>query len=171
MVDAFIDLRRQNPNSTARLLAAGWLGKQNRAYAEAQFAKLRAAGLQDAYTYMGCVDRAQKLAFLGQIDVLSVPTVYQDPKGLYVLEALAAGVPVVQPVHGSFVELLESTAGGSLVTPHDSQHLARSLQALLSDDATRRQLGLTGQANVVQRHSADAMARETLAVYRRVIGR
>ncbi len=171
LVDAFIHLRQQSPKSTTRLLVAGWLGQQNRAYANAQFAKLRQAGLQDAFTYLGVIDRQQKLDFLGQIDVLSVPTVFQDPKGLYVLEALAAGVPVVQPAHGAFTELIESTAGGHLVPPHNAQLLAHGLQQLLDDHGRRRHLGLTGQANVAQRHTADVMASQTLNVYRTLLDR
>jgi glycosyltransferase involved in cell wall biosynthesis len=57
-----------------------------------------------------------------------VPTSYREPKGLYVLEALANGVPVVQPKHGSFPELIEATGGGLLVNPEDPQDHARSLR-------------------------------------------
>ena len=59
------------------------------------------------------------MRFLQGLDVLSVPTTYREPKGLYVLEALANGVPVVQPRHGSFPELIEATGGGLLVNPDD----------------------------------------------------
>ena len=62
-------------------------------------------------------DHADKVRFLQSLDVLSVPTTYREPKGLYVLEALANGVPVVQPRHGSFPELIEATGGGLLVEP------------------------------------------------------
>src|SRR4029450_2947049 len=84
-------------------------------------------------TYVGELDRAGKLKLLDSIDVLSVPSVYAEAKGIYVLEALARGVPVVQPEHGSFPELIELTGGGILCPPNDAQALAASLSELLRD--------------------------------------
>ena len=141
LVDAFIQLHQEWNMSNTRLLLAGWLGQQDRAYAEQQFDKLRRAGLADASEYLGAVDRQQKLDFLSRLHVLSVPTEFQDPKGLYVLEALAAGVPVVQPAHGAFPELLASTEGGCLVKPHDANDLATRLQQLLVDPDECQRLG------------------------------
>ncbi len=112
LVDAFIELRKRIPES--RLAIAGWLGKQHEEYWQTQQQKLSRALPQDAYTYFGSVDRAGKLNFLENIDVLSVPTTYQEPKGLFVLESLAAGVPVVQPNHGAFPENDRTPGGGQL---------------------------------------------------------
>ena len=75
---------------------------------------LRAAGLGDEFVYRGTVDRAKKVQFFHDIDVLSVPSPYHEPKGLYLLEAMACGVPVVQPNHGAFPEIIERTGGGLL---------------------------------------------------------
>ena len=98
------------------------------------------------------------------LDVLSVPTTYHEPKGLYVLEALANQVPVVQPRHGAFPELIEATGGGLLVEPDDPAALARGLYQLLRNPPLRRQLGEDGQKAVFARFTADRMARETAAV-------
>ncbi len=165
LVDAFLHLRQQEEFPDARLRIAGWLGEHNRAYAEEQFDRLRAAGLGDAFEYVGSVDRAGKLAFLREIDVLSVPTVYHEPKGLFVLEALAAGVPVVQPEHGAFPELLAETGGGRLVRPGDAEHLSETLIALLRDADVRRQLGQQGREVVHQRFNALTTAQAALDVY------
>ena len=73
--------------------------------------------------------------------MLSVPTAYQEAKGIYVLEAWARGVPVVQPNHGSFPELLEMTGGGVLVPPNDPQALANGIAGLLVDREKRLELG------------------------------
>ncbi len=169
LVEAFIHMSRENVTPAPRLLLAGWLGKQDRPYAEAQFRRLDAAGLKHAYEYLGVIDRQQKLDFLRAIDVFTVPTQFQDPKGLYVLEAIAAGVPVVLPAHGAFPELVASTGGGRLCRPHDPIHLAAELLGLLADPTAREQLGRQGQAAVGLGHHADNMARETLAVYRQLL--
>jgi glycosyltransferase involved in cell wall biosynthesis len=165
LVDAFLKLRSLRDMENTRLRIAGWLGTSQRAYAQQQFDKLRAAGLADAFQYDGVVDRAGKIAFLRQLDVFSVPTTYREPKGLYVLEALAAGVPVVQPRHGAFPELLAATGGGTLTVPNAPDELARTIHELLTDQARRRQLGAAGQRAVHERFHADAMARATLDVF------
>ena len=169
LVDAFIDLKQQDGTQQVRLLVAGWLGKQHQEYVDHQFRRLDEAGLGSAYEYLGTVDRHQKIDFLRRIDVLSVPTTYRDPKGLFVLEALAAGVPFVQPSHGAFPELAASTNGGRLFAPNDPQDLSRQLRTLLSDDSARSQLGEDGRRAVLDRHNADVMARTTLQVYQKYI--
>jgi glycosyltransferase involved in cell wall biosynthesis len=114
--------------------------------------------------FLGTVDRARKLAMLESLDVLSVPTTYREPKGLYVLEALAAGVPVVVPRHGAFPEILADVGGGELVAPDRVDDLTRVLAELLCDPQRRRQLAATGRAAVLERRSAAAMAQTTGAV-------
>jgi glycosyltransferase involved in cell wall biosynthesis len=103
------------------------------------------------------------------VDVLSVPTTYREPKGLYVLEALANGVPVVQPRHGSFPELVEATGGGLLVNPGDAADLAAALRRLADDPAHRAELGRKGKEAVRRRFNAAAMAEETVTVYRKYL--
>src|SRR5262249_28088359 len=115
LVDAFILLRQGPGAPPARLHVSGWLGENNRTYLEAQQKKLADAGLLGDFTYVDSPGHADKVRYLHGLDVLSVPTTYREPKGLYVLEALANGVPVVQPRRGSFPELLEATGGGLLV--------------------------------------------------------
>ena len=87
-------------------------------------ARLTNAGFGGEFRYRGALDREQKIDFLRGLDVFSVPTVYVEPKGLFLLEAMACGVPVVQPRHGAFPEMLAKTSGGILVEPDDTQSLA-----------------------------------------------
>lgn len=170
LVDAFIDLKqRPAPGADAKLLIAGWLGKDHQAYADQQFRRLEQAGLGTEFEYRGTVDRAGKLKFLHDVDLLSVPTEYRDPKGIYILEALAAGVPFVQPAHGGFPELHESTQGGELVTPLDQNSLVEAWIAMLSAPDRLHQLGQSGRAEVLQRHSDTAMAQATLDVYQSLL--
>jgi glycosyltransferase involved in cell wall biosynthesis len=164
LVDAFIELSRREATRDVRLQIAGWLGENNRAYAEAEFAKLREAGLQDHFHYAGSVSREEKVAFLRRLDVFSVPTTYHEPKGLFVLEALAAGVPVVLPEHGAFPELIEATGGGRLVAPNDAIALADELERTLLDHSSRHRLAQAGGQAVHARFNAESMARATLKI-------
>jgi len=86
-----------------------------------------------------------------------------------VLEALASGVPVVQPDHGAFPEILDATGAGDLVRPNDPYHLADALNRLLTDSTTRRALGERGRTAVRAHFNAERMARLTLDVYRKYL--
>ncbi|MCC9606381.1 glycosyltransferase family 4 protein [Blastopirellula sp. JC732] len=171
LVDAFVQLRQMPGMERAELKIAGYLGAQHKKFAEEQFDKLNAAGLGEAYRYVGEVDRHGKVEFLHSIDVLSTPTIYREPKGLFVLEALASGVPVIQPAHGAFPELLAATGGGHLVPPDDSTALAQKLAAVLSNRAESRRLGMEGCLAVHQRYHADAAAAATIDEYRLLLRR
>jgi glycosyltransferase involved in cell wall biosynthesis len=131
--------------------------------------QLGEAGLAQAFTHVESPDHASKVRFLREIDVLSVPTVYREPKGLYVLEALANGTPVVQPRHGSFPELIEATGGGILVQPEDPADLAEAMHRLVINPAHATELGLKGRETVHRHFHADRMAHETLGVYRQYL--
>ncbi|MEC8554037.1 MAG: glycosyltransferase family 4 protein [Planctomycetota bacterium] len=152
LIDAFLELAEQNDQ--VQLNIAGWLGDQNLDYWSEQQEKLSAAGLSDRYQYFGEVDREGKLEFLRSIDVLSVPTPYLEPKGLFVLEALAAGVPYLQPAHGAFPEIHERLGGGRLFPPESASVLAEGLAEMLADRMALRQLGAAGRTNVLQTASS-----------------
>lgn len=156
LVDAFLQIAPKHDD--LHLHAAGWMSESNRHYLSAQQHKIDAAGLQDRFRYQGSPTLEGKVEFLRSLDLLSVPTVYQEPKGLFVLEALAAGVPVVQPDHGEFGELIESTGGGIVYPPGDLDALCESIERLKTDTELRQQLAATGQANVHKKHSIEAAA-------------
>lgn len=169
LIDAFLELRRRGKVAGVQLRVAGWQGPQHARYYEEQLAKLHSAGCFSAFHYAGSVSREDKIRFLSELDVCSVPTTYADPKGLFVLEALAAGVPVVMPNHGAFPELLADTGGGQLVPPNDPTRLAEALEDLLVDHPRRHQLGLEGHATVHARFHSDAMAAAVWEVWQRFL--
>ncbi len=161
LIAAFRILRSRHPS--VRLLAGGYLGQRDTAY----FAQIQrdTADLGPAFQYVGSPDRLGKQAFLQQIDVLSVPTVYQEPKGLYVLEALANGIPVVLPRHGAFPELIEATGGGKLAAPGDPAALAAQLEELLLNPEERLRLGQQGRQVVHAQYHPQALATQTLQLF------
>lgn len=149
LVDAFISLHQQGGHGDVHLAIAGWLGPQHEAYWQEQQAKLLQAGLQDRFHYAGSVDRAGKLDFLQSIDLLCVPTTYQEPKGLFVLEALAAGVPYLQPAHGAFPEVHARAAAGHLFDPNIPAELVERLGDALGNLEGTRTLGQLGRQHVL----------------------
>ena len=169
LVEAFIDLKKQPHNNDVKLKIAGWLGPENRDYAETQFNLMNEAGLQQDFEYLGVVNRKEKLTMLRTIDLLSVPTEFLEPKGLYVLEALAAGVPVVEPNHACFPELIAQTQGGLLFEYGDKAQFVAQLQKLLDAPQMRSELGQAGQRFVHSHRNSNSMAEETGELIRRML--
>lgn len=162
LASAYILLRRELGLPASRLEAAGYLAPEHRGYLDGIKRALAGVGLGSEFHCHETIDRPRKIAFLQGLDVLSVPSPYAEPKGLYLLEALATGVPVVEPRHGAFPELIEKTGGGLLFTPGDVRELAERLLELQRDPARRRQLGSAGHDAVRRDYSAARMAELTL---------
>ena len=117
------------------------------------------------------LDRQEKIAFLQKLDVLSVPATYDEPKGMFLLEAMACGVPVVQPRRGAFPEIIEKTGGGLLVEPDDPQSLAEGILRIYRDPALAEKLGQSGFEKVREHYSVARMADRALEVYESVVSR
>ena len=169
LADAVGRLAEQAGKENIRLLAAGYLGGREKRYFREVVSRIEARGLSDAFEYRGEVDRQQKIDFLNSVHVLSVPTPYREPKGLFVLEALANGTPVVQPRHGAFPELLDRTGGGILVDPDSPAALAEGLSRMMRDRDAREAMGRRGRAAVHRMGSDARMAGAMLDVYRRFV--
>jgi glycosyltransferase involved in cell wall biosynthesis len=161
LADAYVRLRRRTAPAPVRLAVAGYLAPAHEAYLKGVRRTLESAGLGGELSYAGEVDRPGKLAFLRQLDVLSVPATYDEPKGIFLLEAMASGVPVVQPRRGGFTEIVEATGGGLLVEPDDPDSLAEGLYALWSDRARALKLG-TQAFEGVRAHYSVAMSASRL---------
>ncbi|MEX2170281.1 MAG: glycosyltransferase family 4 protein [Pirellulales bacterium] len=158
-----------NGGFDVELHAAGYLGPSDRKYLEDITRRAERGPLAGRFRYVGELDRTGKIAFLKSLDVFSTPTVYRESKGLPALEAMACGVPVVLPAHGSFPEIVGDTGGGVLFAPHDTAGLAAQLAALLGDPERSANLGRAGKQAVFDRYHADKMAGRTLDLYRRLV--
>jgi glycosyltransferase involved in cell wall biosynthesis len=169
LADAYCLLRKECGLPESRLVAAGYLAPRDRPYLSAIEGKLRDYGLSNEFSYSGAVDRATKIDFLQGLDVLSVPSDYREPKGLYLLEAMACGVPVVQPNHGAFPELIERTGGGFLSASERPADVADALLALWQDREHAATLALRAVHGVRAHYTIDHMADRTLEVFRELV--
>lgn len=167
LVEAFEEVLKRHPGS--KLKVGGYLGKRDEAYFTAL--QDRTAKLGGAFEYIGSPDKAGKLRFLQSLHAFSVATTYREPKGISVLEALANGVPVVQPSHGAFPELLAKTGGGVLVPPEETGALAEQLCRLIEDEGERVRLGAEGVAGVRREHAGEVLAERTRGWLERAMSR
>lgn len=168
LVDAFIHLVRSGEFPNLRLVAGGYLSRAYQTYIDGIRKTIKNNGLENRIKLLGTLERAEKLDFFKQIDVFSVPATYREPKGISILEALASGVPVVQPDHGAYPEWVNATHGGLLHRPHDNADLAEKLAILLRDADLRRRMGQEGQQAAWGKFSSERMAASTLEVFRQL---
>lgn len=166
---AYRVLRHDKGLPESRLLVAGYLPPEHRAYFDGIGGRLRQWGLADEFVYRGTVERTRKVRFFHDIDVLSVPSPYREPKGLYLLEAMACGVPVVQPDHGAFPEMIGRTQGGVLAKSEAGRDIADALYDVWNDPARAAQLGRQGAAGVRAHYTVSHMAQGVLAAYEAAI--
>ncbi len=158
LVDAFIELVGRKTVPRVRLRVGGAFTPMDEKYVRELKATLTAAGCGERVTWQPNLSYSEKLKFLSELSVFSVPATYGEAFGLYVVEALGCGVPVVQPEHGAFPEILERTGGGVLCRPDDVGSLADALEALLLDEERRAQLASRGLTAARVEFTANRMA-------------
>jgi glycosyltransferase involved in cell wall biosynthesis len=96
---------------------------------------------------------------------MSVPVRKHDGYGLYILEANAAGIPVVQPATGAFPEIIARTMGGIIYSPDNVSELSANLLKLLKDNDLRNHLGKLGKEKVLTDLSLEKMSQGLSKVY------
>jgi glycosyltransferase involved in cell wall biosynthesis len=165
LCDAYRRLRERPGSPAMRLEVAGYLAREHRGYLAGIEQQMREWGYAVEFNYRGALDRRAKTEFLQEIDVLSVPATYDDPKGMFLLEAMAAGVPVVQPRRGAFTEIIERTQGGLLAEPDDCDSLASNLISIWESSALAEELGRNGYEAVRQHYSAASMGARAVEVF------
>ena len=168
LVDAFVELKRRDSARELRLHIGGGCGPSDEPFVAGQRKKLEAAGVLQHVRFFPNVDRAGKLEFFQTLTVFSAPALYGEAFGLYLIEAMASGVPVVQPRHAAFPEIIQSTGGGILCEPGDPGSLADAIEQLVLDPKRARELGRRGREAVVERFGITTMAESVIREFERL---
>jgi len=162
LVDAFIEIRKRGNVSALKLKIGGNLNPWNESWVGQLKQKLQAAGVSQDVSFHPNVSREEKIQFLRSLDAFSVPAVCDEPFGFYVVEALAAGVPVVLPATAAFPELVEKSGGGILYAPEAPFALVETLEQIFADESKRRLLSVTGKKNALEFFSVKRAAQEVM---------
>ena len=168
LCEAYRRLRARAGCPPSRLSVAGYLAPEHKGYLAGIQDQMASWGLAGHLQYQGAPDRAGKIAFLQTLSVLSVPSPYPTQKGQFLLEAMASGVPVVQPRRGAFTEVVETTGGGVLVDPDDLDGLVQGIATLWENAERRKALGATGYASVRAHHGIPQMLSRVMEIYERL---
>jgi phosphatidylinositol alpha-mannosyltransferase len=124
--------------------------------------------LRDHVVLLGELSEADKAAFLRSVDVYCAPNLLGESFGVVLIEALAAGAPIVASDLDAFARVLRDGAAGVLVRRGDAPALARALEGLLADPERRAQLSAQG-ARTAADYDWAVLARRILAVYEMVV--
>jgi glycosyltransferase involved in cell wall biosynthesis len=165
LAEAYRIARESGELPNARLEAAGYMAADCKPYLEKIQKRLQDAGLGGEFHYRGALERAEKIAFLRSLDMMSMPATYDEPKGVSLLEAMACGVPLVQPRRGAFTEIVERTGGGLLVQPDDPRSLAEGILRLARDTRLADDLSANAFRGVREHYTAAHMADRVLESY------
>jgi glycosyltransferase involved in cell wall biosynthesis len=169
LVEAFIRLKKNEKLRKAKLRITGGKMSDDGKFLNKIRQQLDACGLIGDVEFLSDFDSRTKSAFLQSLSVLSVPERQPVAYGLYMLEALAAGVPVVQPSSGVFPELLEITGGGVLCEPNNASALAAAIEKLLIEPDYARKLGRQGRDAVFEKFNIEQTAEEIVRIYGKAV--
>ncbi len=170
MVEAFIHLRTVLGHPSARLHLAGAATPDNQPLIETMKQRLAAVGLTGDVQWMPNISREDKAAMLGSLTLFSVPAIYPEAFGLYVIEAMASGVPVVQPEASSFPGILADSGAGALVPAGDPIALAQKWHELLMQPDELRRMAERSRRTAEQLYDIGVMREGFLALARDLPG-
>lgn len=169
LVDAFLTLKREAQFNTLKLRVTGGSVGEDKKFILRLKDRLAAAKVLNDVEFIEDLSREARLRFLDSLTLLSVPSRYPEAFGTFQIEAMAAGVPVVQPAIGAYPEIIEATGGGKTYDPNTPQALASAINELLSDPDNTAALGKRGSNSVFGNFSIDAMARKMVELYSQLL--
>lgn len=170
VVDTFILLKKRDRIKNLKLHVGGAMGPTDEPFVNELKLRLQGSGVLGDATFFSNLTKEQKQEFFRRISVMSVPAMYSEAFGLYLLEAWAAGVPVVQPPAAAFSELVAATGGGLIARSATPEALADGIEEILGDDFKRGAMGRSARAMIEERFTAEVMARNMTEAFARVIG-
>jgi len=170
VVDAFLILKKDSRFKDLKLFVTGGYTSLDKPFFDAQVKKIRDQGTDDDFMVFQEFDKKNRIEFLKSLTLLSVPVPSGEAFGAYQVEALAAGVPVVQPNVGCYPEFIEATKGGIIYEPNNPEQLAQAISSLLTDPDRVRTMGEQGNRVVMQRYTMAGMAKSIVNIYENMLG-
>jgi glycosyltransferase involved in cell wall biosynthesis len=161
LISAFARLRNAHPEVDAKLLIVGDGPERSRLEAA-----VSALGLSERVIFTGHINNVR--AFYAAADLLVLPS-HSEGSPNVLLEAMAAGVPIVATKVGGVPEIVEDNKSALLVSAGDSAAMATAMASLLNDKGLARRLAANASATVAERHSPESYVNSLLGIYREVI--
>jgi glycosyltransferase involved in cell wall biosynthesis len=165
LAEAYVNLKKEDTLRETRLHISGGQTGDDRPFIRSVMKRFNSRGVIEDVKIFEEFDRDSRIRFLSSLTLLSVPALSEHAFGSYVIEALALGIPVVQPALGAFPELIQETGGGIVYSPNDVDTLTSALRSLLCDHKRAAALGKKGSRAVGEKFSLNKTAERILKVY------
>jgi glycosyltransferase involved in cell wall biosynthesis len=165
LVDAFLALKKRSQFKSMKLHLTGGYSGEDKHFVKRQMEKISDHGFAEDVSVFKDFCKESRIKFLQSLTLLSVPVPSGEAFGAYQVEALAAGIPIVQPNVGCYPEFIEATQGGVIYEPNTSEKLAAAIASLLFDQEKVRKMGEQGRRVVLERFSMDQMAKNIEGIY------
>ena len=165
LVDAYIRLKQDERFKDFKLYLTGGYTGDDKVFVNKMIKKVSRHGFEKDVKIFEKFNKENRIQFLKSLTLLSVPVPTGEACGAYQLEALAAGVPIVQPNVGGYPEFIEATGGGIIYEPNDGENLAKAMASLLTEPDQVRKLGIQGRKAVLEKYSMSDMAKNMVEVY------
>jgi glycosyltransferase involved in cell wall biosynthesis len=171
LVDAFIKLKSEHRFRELKLKVTGGMTGDDRKFIETQIEKLKRKGMMEDLDIIDDFSQSSLFKFFRSISVLSVPVLKGEAFGLYQLEALASGIPLVQPDLGAFPEIIRKTGGGTIYTPNTSSALAKALGESLSDRNKLLKMSQDGRKGVIDSFDCRVLTHQMIEIYEDLVNK
>ncbi len=169
LIDAFILLRKNPEYSSVKLKITGGKTGDDLHFIKEQKQKVAKAGLENDVSWVDEFEGEERRKFFDSVRLVSVPALNGEAFGLYMLEAMASGIPMVQPALGAFPEVIGIGGGGVIFGENKPELLAKALKELIFDDARLQELSAAGQAGVKAHFDIHAQAKKMVDVYESIL--
>ena len=168
-MDAYILLKGMPGNEDSKLLLTGGSTGDDTHFIADQKRKIHQADLTDQVLFIHDFSAEKRNTFLEQVTLMSVPVKHGEAFGIYLTEAMAAGIPIVQPALGAFPEIVSGSGGGVIYQDNTPQALAETLNELLSDKEKLRSLSALARQSIEQTFNIHALSKEMASIYQQAI--
>ncbi|MFM9913835.1 MAG: glycosyltransferase family 4 protein [Methylophilaceae bacterium] len=164
LIAAFREIHRQLPNTRLIITGSSFFGGAAKTAYEQELVRL-AEPVNDAIVFTGYLPH-EKLKYLySAVDMIVLPSVWQDPCPLVVLEAMAAGSCLVSSAVGGIPEVLETGKNGVLVQADDAQALAQAVCKVLNDDVGKARMEVVAREKIVAGYTWERLVAELELIF------
>lgn len=165
VVDAFIELKKKPGFEDVKLIATGGTTGDDTKFLKEQKRKLKENNLLESFEILPEFGGEASNDFFKKVSLVSVPVRIGEAFGMYMLESMASGVPVVQPALGAFPEIIEISGGGVTYMPNTPQKLSGTWAELLSDSEKLEKLSRDGYEGIKKNFNIHNHAQEIITLY------
>jgi len=165
LIDAFIELKRNEDFKDVKLIITGGETSDDRKFLKIQDQKIKNNNLESSVEYWSKFDGDDRIRFYDNISVLSVPVIGGEAFGIYQTEAMASGIPIIQPDVGAFPEIIEKSKAGILFQDKNHIELALQLKVLFEDKELIKTLSNNAKDAAVNIFNINRLSQDLIGIY------